>query len=97
VSQCGYRLAHQELRRAGVLINHIRDAYGVGARVYRLWRREGLSVPPRRSRKRVRNVSPPRSVTAGAPNGVWCLDFAEDTTLSGTKLRVLCVTDEFTR
>jgi hypothetical protein len=27
----GYRLAHKELRRAGVLVNHIRDACGVGA------------------------------------------------------------------
>jgi transposase InsO family protein len=85
----GYRLAHRELRRAGVLVNH--------KRIYRLWRREGLAVPPRRSRKRIRNVSPPRPVTAEAPNAVWCLDFAEDRTLSGTNLRILCVTDEFTR
>jgi transposase InsO family protein len=86
----GYRLAHQELRRAGVLVNH--------KRVYRLWRREGLSVPARRSRKRIRNVSPPlRAVTADAPNQVWCLDFVEDRTLPGSKLRMLCVADEFTR
>jgi transposase InsO family protein len=85
----GYRLVHKELRGAGVLVNH--------KRVYRLWRREGLSVPPRRTRKRIRNVSPPRSVTAQAPNRVWCLDFVEDRLLSGAKLRILCVTDEFTR
>ena len=85
----GYRLAHRELRRQGVMLNH--------KRVYRLWKREGLSVPPRRSCKRLRNVSPPRRVTADAPNGVWCLDFAEERTLSGTKLRILCITDEFTR
>ena len=85
----GYRLAHREMRRDGMLINH--------KRVYRLWRREGLSVPPRRNRKRIRNVSPPRAVTADAPNRVWCLDFAEDRTLFGTKLRILCMTDEFTR
>ncbi len=54
-------------------------------------------MPARRSRKRIRNVSPPRAVTADAPNAVWCLDFAEDRTLNGTKLRILCVTDEFTR
>ena len=85
----GYRMAHKALGREGRAINH--------KRVYRLWKREGLSVPARRSRKRVRNVSPPRLVTANAPNAVWCLDFAEDRTLSRTKLRVLCVTDEFTR
>ena len=84
-----YRLAHRELRRSGVVVNH--------KRVHRLWRREKLSVPPRRSRKRIRDVAPPRPVTASSPNQVWCLDFLEDATLSGRKLRVLCVTDEFTR
>ena len=80
---------HRELRRSGVVVNH--------KRVYRLWRREKLSVPPRRSRKRIRGVALPRSVTAQSPNQVWCLDFLEDATLSGQKLRVLCVSDEFTR
>jgi transposase InsO family protein len=85
----GYRLAHRELRRAGMLVNH--------KRVYRLWRREGLSVPLRRSRKRVRGSAPPRSLVADRPDRVWCLDFVEDRTLGGTRLRILCVTDEFTR
>ena len=85
----GYRLAHQELRRDGKLVNH--------KRVYRLWRREGLSVPARRTKKRVRAVAAPRSVEADRPNAVWCLDFIEDATLSGAKLRILCVSDEFTR
>ena len=67
-------------------------------RVYRLWRREGLSVPlRRRSRKRVRGSAPPRSLVADRPDRVWCLDFVEDRTLGGTRLRILCVTDEFTR
>ena len=56
----GYRLAHRELRRDGFRVNH--------KRVYRLWKREGLKVPPRRSRKRIRHVAPPRSVTAQHPN-----------------------------
>ena len=85
----GYRLAYRDLRRRGVVVNH--------KRVYRLWRREGLSVPPRRSRKRVRGTAPPRLVAADCPNRVWCLDFVEERTLGGTKLRILCVTDEFTR
>jgi len=85
----GYRLAHRELRRTGTIINH--------KRVYRLWRREGLSVPLRRSHKRVRGSAPPRSLVADHPNQVWCLDFIEDRTLGGTRLRILCVTDEFTR
>jgi transposase InsO family protein len=87
----GYRLAHQELRRQGVPINH--------KRVYRLWHQAGLSVPPRRSRKRVRsgNATPGDRVAADRPNAIWCLDFLQDGTLGGTKLRLLCVTDEFTR
>jgi transposase InsO family protein len=36
-------------------------------------------------------------VVAQCPNAVWCLDFVEDRTLGGTRLRILCVTDEFTR
>jgi transposase InsO family protein len=85
----GYRLAHQELRRSGMLINH--------KRVYRLWKGAGLSVPPRRSRKRMRGVANPRAVTAQRVNQVWCLDFLEERTLSGQRLRVLCISDEFTR
>jgi putative transposase len=66
-------------------------------RVHRLWKREKLSVPPRRSRKRIRGVAPARPITSQYPNQVWCLDFLQDATLSGQKLRVLCVSDEFTR
>lgn len=82
-------MAHRELQRQGWTVNH--------KRVHRLWRRERLSVPARKSRKRVRGIAPARPVTATQPNTVWCLDFVEDRTLSGGKLRILCVTDEFTR
>lgn len=85
----GYRLAHRELRRDGVVINH--------KRVYRLWKQQQLIVSPRRSRKRIRGVAAPRPVTAEQPNAVWCLDFLEEKTLSGGKLRILCISDEFTR
>ena len=85
----GYRLAHQELQRGGMKVNH--------KRVHRLWRREGLSVPPRRRRKRIRGTIKPRLVEAQRPHQVWCLDFLEESTLSGNKLRLLCVSDEYTR
>jgi len=42
----GYRLVHQELRRDGMHINH--------KRVHRLWKQEGLSVPARKTYKRIR-------------------------------------------
>lgn len=85
----GYRLAHRELRRDGFGVNH--------KRVYRLWRRENLSVPPRRNCKRIRGVHAVRSIMADQPNAVWCLDFLHENTLGGGKLRVLCISDEFTR
>jgi transposase InsO family protein len=85
----GYRLVHQELQRAGMKVNH--------KRVHRLWRREGLSVPPRRSRKRIRGAAKPRLMEAQHPHQVWCLDFLEESTLRGSKLRILSVSDEFTR
>ena len=66
-------------------------------RVHRLWQREGLSVPPRRSHKRLRGSSPARPWAAERPHQVWCLDFLQESTSSGRKLRVLCVSDEFTR
>jgi putative transposase len=87
----GYRLAHRQLRHEGWKVNH--------KRVHRLWKAMGLSVPARKSRKRLRRlaVTPAREVEAMCPDSVWCLDFAQDQTVHGTKLRILCVTDEFTR
>jgi putative transposase len=85
----GYRLAYSHLRAEGMQVNH--------KRVRRLWKLAGLSVPPRKSRKRLRRTSATRAVEAERPNGVWCLDFVQDQTISGAKLRILCVSDEFTR
>jgi len=85
----GYRLAHRQLRHEGWKVNH--------KRVHRLWKATGLSVPARKSRKRIRGSETARELTAQHPDDVWCLDFAEDQTIHGTKLRILCVTDEFTR
>lgn len=83
----GYRLAHQQLRREGLKVNH--------KRIHRLWRREGLSVRPRRSRKRIRGQKPVEKSMATAPNTTWCLDFVEDRTLDGRKLRILCIEDQY--
>lgn len=85
----GYRLACKELRQEGVEVNH--------KRVHRLWKAAGLSVPARKSRKRLRRTETTRAVVADRPDSVWCIDFAQDRTIHGTKLRILCITDEFTR
>ena len=89
----GYRLAHKDIAREwmidGKALNH--------KRVYRLWRREGLSVAPRRVRKRIRTGNCVGELVAGHPNAVWCFDFIEIKSIRRQKLRVFCVSDEFTR
>jgi len=84
----GYRRAWASLRRDGHRINH--------KRVERVWRAEGLSLKRRRRRKRGR---PGGSVPCRAeyPNHVWTYDFIHDACLSGQKLKMLTVLDEFTR
>ena len=84
----GYRPAHHELRRQGELINH--------KRVQRVWRLEGLSLPLRRSCKKIKTgVGVP--VAATRPHAVWTYDFIHDTCNRGHRLKFLTITDEFTR
>ena len=89
----GYRLAHQELKKKWAMTGKKINA----KRVHRLWRREGLSVPPRRRKRRIRGTAPGRKIAADRPNSVWCFDFVEEKTIHGQKLRTFCVSDEFTR
>lgn len=85
----GYRLAHQELRRSGWKVNH--------KRIYRLWKQHQLTVPARRTKQKRRSGASVSEVMATAPAAVWCVDFLEERTLAGGRVRVLCITDEFTR
>ena len=83
-------------RRAHVLV--CRELPGVNVkRVHRLWRHERLSVPRRRPRKQRtdRKVVPP--IVATQPNQVWTYDFVHDACANGQRLKILTVTDEFTR
>jgi len=84
----GYRRAWASLRRDGHRINH--------KRVYRVWRAEGLSLKKPKGRKRRRSGA---SVPCRAehPKHVWTYDFIHDWCLSGQKLKMLTVLDEFTR
>jgi putative transposase len=84
----GILRAHALLRRAGQVINH--------KRVERVWRKHGLQVPRRPKKPRVKTG---RSVPCQAerPDHVWCYDFQEDALVSGRKIRLLNVLDEFTR
>ena len=85
----GYRKIAALLRDAGWLVND--------KRVERIWRREGLKVPPKqpkRSRLWLADGSCIR-LRPEYPNHVWSYDFVEDRTHDGRKIRLLNVIDEF--
>lgn len=83
-------------RRAHVLV--CRDVPGVHVkRVHRLWRQEHLSVPCRRPRRRRADKKEVRLFEAPRPNQVWSYDFVHDRCATGQRLKILTVTDEFTR
>jgi putative transposase len=81
----GYRRITALLRQAGWAVNR--------KRVERIWRREGLKVPPRQP-KRGRlwlNDGSCIRLRPERPNHVWAYDFVEDRTRDGRKFRMLCV------
>ena len=84
----GYRFLQIELRRVGHAINH--------KRLYRLYRREGLQIRPRR-RRRVRFVRGASLDRVTQPNERWSLDFVHDRLRWGRRFRVLTIVDEFSR
>jgi len=68
-------------------------------KVQRLWREEGLRVPPKR-RKRQRlgeSTTPADRLGATHPDHVWALDYQFDVTAGGRVIKILHVIDEFTR
>jgi putative transposase len=87
----GYRKIAELLRStAGRVVND--------KRVERIWRREGLKVPPKqpkRGRLWLADGSCLR-LRAEHPNHVWSYDFVEDRTHEGRKYRMLNLIDEFT-
>ena len=83
-------------RRAHALV--CRDVPGVNVkRVHRLWRQDHLSVPCRRPRRRRADRKEVRLLEATRPNQVWSYDFVHDACANGQRLKILTVTDEFTR
>ena len=87
----GYRRAHAVLRREGQHLNR--------KKVQRLWREEGLRVPPRRHKRPRLGISttPADRLSATHPNHVWALDYQFDVTSTGRTIKILHITDEFTR
>ena len=90
----GYRMVHAAMVEEGWQVNR--------KRVERLWRAEGLQVPPQRSKssgqKAVGDAAgAAKNLPALYPNHVWSYDFVSDRTIDGGQLRILNVIDECTR
>jgi putative transposase len=87
----GHRRMTALLRREGFCANH--------KRVQRLCRDEGLRVLVR-PRKRMRlgtSTAPADRLRAAHPDQVWAIDFCFDQTADLRTLKILAVTDEFTK
>lgn len=84
----GSRQLRRVLKREGTIVNL--------KRVRRLCKRHGLTLRPKRRRKRL-GIGAGLPCQADYPNQVWAYDFVEDRTETGLKLRILTIVDEFTR
>lgn len=84
----GIRRVHALLLAGGQVINR--------KRVARVWEKSGFQVPQRPKKRKIKTG---RTVSCQAerPNHVWSYDFQEDALVSGRKLRLLSILDEFTR
>ena len=85
----GYRRAHALVCREVAGVN--------GTRVHRIWRQEQVGVPGRRPRRRRADKNVSRLIEATQPNQVWTYDFVHDACANRQRLKILTVTDEFTR
>ena len=65
-------------------------------RIYRLYRKEELTVRKRKARRRAVGTPTPILVEA-RPNARWSLDFVYDQFAGGQRFRVLDVVDDVTR
>jgi len=87
----GYRRITAMLNNGSWRVNH--------KRVERIWRREGLKVPKKQS-KRGRLWTSDGSCIRLRPeykDHVWSYDFVEERTTDGRKFRILNIIDEFSR
>jgi putative transposase len=78
----------------------VREGHRVNRKkIQRLWREEGLRVPPKRHKRRRLGVStvPADRLRAERPDHVWALDYQFDVTATGRVIKILHVVDEFTR
>ena len=87
----GYRRVTWLLRAEGWKVNH--------KRIERIWRQEGLKVPPRQPKRGRLWLSDGSCIRLRPehPNHVWSYDFVADRTHEGRAYRMLTVIDEYTR
>jgi putative transposase len=85
----GYRRVHVLLRREGWTVNK--------KKVYRLYRREGLQLKRKTPKRRVKAAPRADRAPPSRFGDVWAMDFMQDQTFNGTKLRVLTIVDAATR
>ncbi len=85
----GYRRVWALLVRAGEMINH--------KRVYRLWRELKLALPKRRPRRPRAKPFIGILPKAERMNQIWTYDFVFDEAVSGRRLKMLTLIDEYTR
>lgn len=85
----GYRRIWALLVRAGELINV--------KKVYRLWRELKLALPKHRPRKPRAKPFIGIMPVATRANQIWTYDFVFDEAVSGRKLKMLTLIDEYTR
>jgi putative transposase len=85
----GYRRVWAKLRRRGEVINR--------KKVWRLWQKLGLQVPPRKPRKPRRKAKCGVLPKAEKVNQIWTYDFVFDQSLSGKRMKMLTLVDEYTR
>lgn len=86
----GYRKAHNALVRQGEKASR--------NRIHRIWKRVRLQVK-RRTRRKGKSPGDPKAVILypNRPGHVWSVDFIFDALVSGTKLKILTIGDDFTR
>jgi putative transposase len=84
----GYRFAEGFLRQRGWQVNR--------KRVHRIWRQQGLQIPSRKLRKKIKTGMTLQPI-AKVKNAVWSWDFVHDVTTTGESFRCLTVKDEATR
>ncbi len=87
----GYKRAHAIANKKEFRVNR--------KKVQRLWREEGLKVTYK-ARKRSRlgsSATDGSRLEAESPNHVWAIDYQDDQTSDGKRVRFLNIVDEFTR